>query len=125
MLIKILKEMFNEMVVKKDPSLIPKYYHPDFLLFTNEETMDYEAFLKSHQKFYSTPIQYEVEYDEKTFLEQGDKLAGRMWITTKRPKESATKIEVILIIQFKEQQLYRLWELTYPDWSNLPPFLNK
>ena len=30
-----LKEMFSEMVVKKNISLIPTYYHPDFILYTN------------------------------------------------------------------------------------------
>jgi hypothetical protein len=51
-----------------------------------------------------------------------DKIAGRVWITTSRPDEPPTKIEVILITQFKEGKIYRLWELTYPDWSQLPAF---
>ena len=58
-----LKEMFEKMVIKKDASLIPFYYHQDFLLYTNEQVTDYNAFLKSHQEYYKTSIQYEVEYD--------------------------------------------------------------
>jgi hypothetical protein len=114
MLIVKLKEMFHEMVLRKDTSLIPYYYHPDFILYTNDQKTDYQAFLESHEKYYATPIKYEIEYDNETFLEQGDKIAGRVWITTTRPTETAKKIEVILI--------YRLWELTYPDWSKLPAF---
>ena len=117
-----LKEMFEKMVIKKDASLIPFYYHQDFLLYTNEQVTDYNAFLKSHQEYYKTSIQYEVEYDEETLLEENEKVAGRIWITTSRSNETPKKIEVILIAQFKDNKIYRLWELTYPDWSKLPAF---
>lgn len=123
MLAELIKEMFSEMVLKKDPSKIPNYYHPDFLLYTNESTMDYKTFIDSHEQYYKTPIQYKIEYDDETFFEQKDKVAGRMWITTQRPNEPATKIEVILIAQYKDDKIYRLWELTYPDWSKLEAFL--
>lgn len=122
MYIQKLKEMFSEMVLKKDAFVIPDYYHKDFLLYTNDETMGYDAFLESHVKYYATPIKYEIQYDEETFLEQGEKIAGRVWITTSRPNEPAKKIEVILITQYKDDKIYRLWELTYPDWSKLPAF---
>ncbi len=122
MLTERLKEMFYEMVVKKDPSKIPDYYDPEFLLYTNAGSMDYEAFLASHHKIYATPIEYEIEYDEETLLEEGDKMAGRIWITTRRPNEPKVRIEVMLIAQFRENRIYRIWELTYPDWSQLPAF---
>ena len=119
-----LKEMFERVTIQKNHSLIPHYYHPDFLLYTNEEKMDYKSFLDSHLEIYKTPIQYEVAYDEETLMEQGEKVAGRVWITTKRPNEASVKIEVILIAQYKSGKIYRLWELTYPDWSELPAFKN-
>jgi hypothetical protein len=45
-----------------------------------------------------------------------------VWITTSRPNEAHKKIEVILIAQYKDNKIYRMWELTYPDWSKLPAF---
>lgn len=117
-----LKEMFQEMVLKKNADLIPFYYHKDFVLFTNDIQTDYKEFLESHQKYYATPICYQVEYDEETLLEQNEKVAGRVWITTTKPGETTKKIEVILIAQYKEDKIYRLWELTYPDWSKLAEF---
>ena len=122
MYVERLKRMFDEMVIKKDISKLSHYYHPEFLLYTNEQTMDYKYFFESHEKIYATAIEYQIEYDEETFLEQNEKIAGRVWITTKRPAEAAKKIEVILIAQFKENKIYRIWELTYPDWSQLPAF---
>lgn len=122
MYIEKIKKMFAEMVLKKDASLIPIYYHKDFLLYTNGQITDYDAFLKSHQEYYATSIQYEIVYDEETLLEEGEKVAGRVWITTSKPNEIPKKIEVILIAEFKDDKIYRLWELTYPDWSKMPEF---
>jgi hypothetical protein len=117
-----LKQMFSEMVLKKDSAVISHYYHPEFLLYTNEEVMAYSDFVASHQKYFATPIKYEIQYDEETLVEQAEKIAARVWITTCMPDEPARKIEVILIAQYKDEKIYRLWELTYPDWSKLPAF---
>ena len=114
--------MFEKMVIPKNAALIPVYYHRDLLLYTNEQTTHYDEFLESHIKYYATEIQYLVEYDDATFLENSNKVAGRMWITTQRPNEPAKKLEVILICEYKDDKIYRVWELTYPDWSKLPAF---
>ena len=117
-----IKEMFEKMVINKDASLLPFYYHQNFVLYANDQEMTYDAFLKFHQEIYKTPIQYEVAYDEETLLEQDEKVAGRVWITTSLPNQLPKKIEVILIALFKDSKLYRIWELTYPDWSKMPEF---
>ncbi len=122
MYIMLLKEMFETVVLKKNASLIPKYYHEEFLLYTNGQEMNYISFLESHYSYFKTPISYEIDFDENTILEQNERLACRVWITTKMPEEAAKKIEVILIAEYKDDKLYRLWELTYPDWSQLPAF---
>jgi hypothetical protein len=44
----LLQEMFSEMVIKKDASLISHYYHPDFLLETNGLKQDYTAASQLH-----------------------------------------------------------------------------
>jgi hypothetical protein len=117
-----LKTMFKEIILEKDVSMISKHYHPDFLLYSNGEKIDYKTFFESHQKFYANPIEYEIEFDEETLFEREDKIVGRIWVTTYIPNESTKKIEVILIAQFKENKIYRLWELSYPDLSNLSAF---
>lgn len=117
-----MKEMFEKMVIKKDASLISQYYHYEFLLTTNGEKVDYEKFLKDHETYYKTDIQYKIEYEEETLLESKNKVAGRIWITTKRPDEPANKLEVMLIAEYREGKIYRLWELVYPDWKQLPAF---
>lgn len=120
-----LKEMFHEMVEKKNADLISKYYHPDFLLYTNGKEMTYSEMDALHKDIYKTSIQYKVEYDEETIVEEKDRIAGRVYITTKRQNEEARKIEVFLIGKYVDGKIHRIWELTYPDWSNLPAFSDK
>jgi hypothetical protein len=122
MYIQKLKEMFAEMVEKKNAGLIPFYYHHDFVLSANGQVTDYAYFLKQHQEYYASQKIYRVEYDDVTFVEQGEKIAGRIWITVSVPGETPKKIEVVFVVQYKEEKIYRMWELTYPDWSQLPEF---
>jgi hypothetical protein len=53
-----LKEMSQKMVIEKNASLIPFYYHKDFLLYTNEQEMNYDSFIKLHKDIYDTAIKY-------------------------------------------------------------------
>lgn len=122
MYIEKLKEMFVQTTIKKDASLIPMYYHPEFICYTNDQAISYDEYLASHKDYYLHPKKYSIEYDDETFLEQGNKVAGRMWITIQTPGEKAKELEVILIAEFKDGKIYRLWELTYPDWSKLSEF---
>lgn len=117
-----LKKMFLEVTIQKDASRIPIYYHPDFVLFANGQVTNYQEFLSSHQEYFLSAKQYEIEYDEETFLEQGDKLAGSIWITVSVPGQSPNKIELVFIAKYKDGKIFRLWETTSPDWSKLPEF---
>ena len=67
-------------------------------------------------------IRYAVEYDEQAWVETADKVAGRVWITTSRPGESPTRIEVVLIAAFTDGRISRVWETTWPSWNSLPAF---
>lgn len=120
--ISLLKEMFAKVTVEKNAHAIPLYYDKDFELYSNGKTMGYQELLQSHQAIYKTPIQYEIRYDEKAFVAQQNKVAGRLFITTKKPNEAEVEIEVILIAEYKKDKLYRVWELTYPDWSKMKRF---
>jgi hypothetical protein len=124
MSIHLLKEMFSEMVEKKNADLIENYYHPEFKLFANGQIWDFEKFHSFHVDIYDTPITYKVAYDEETLMESGDKIAARLWITTQLPDEPAREIEVVLIAHYLEKKLHRLWELTWPDWSKMVEFEN-
>ncbi len=42
-----------------------------------------------------------------------DKVAGRV-ITTSRPGEEPTRIEVVLIAAYRNGRIHRIWETTWP-----------
>lgn len=48
-----------------------------------------------------------------------DKVAGRVWITTSRPGEEPTRIEVVLIAAYRNGRIHRIWETTWPSWRNV------
>ena len=110
------------MVIGKNATAVADFYHPDFQMVSNGVTQGYEAFRASHEGVYETAISYAVRYDEDAWVEAADRVAGRLWITTARPGEEPTEIEVVLIAGYRDGLLHRLWELTWPDWSALPAF---
>ncbi|GGL97479.1 hypothetical protein GCM10011594_16630 [Nakamurella endophytica] len=114
--------MFDEMVVGKDATAVADFYHPDFQMVSNGVVQGFDAFAESHSRVYDTPISYQVRYDEQAWVETPDRIAGRVWITTARPGEPATEIEVVLIATYRNGLIHRLWELTWPDWSRLGAF---
>lgn len=121
-MITLLKEMFSEMVVKKDISLIPHYYDKDLIIYTNGKQINYREFYDTHVEYYASSKKYSVVYDEQTLFASDDKVAGRMYITITRPNETPKELEVILIVQYRNNKITRVWELTFPDWSHLPAF---
>ncbi|WLP92477.1 nuclear transport factor 2 family protein [Gordonia sp. NB41Y] len=118
----LMRAMFTEMVEAKDLTKAERFYDPDFRLYTNGQEQDYEAFHAGHARVYPTAITYAVRYDDAAWVEGGDRLGGRVWITTTRPDEDPTEIEVIFLATFRDGRIHRLWELTWPDWSSLKEF---
>ena len=84
----------------------------------------FAEFRDSHRKLYATAITYAVEYDEQAWVEATDKVAGRVWITTSRPDEQPTRIEVLLIAAYRDGRIHRVWETTFPSWRNVAALEN-
>ena len=120
MSIAVLRQMFGQMVEKKDSAVIDRFYDPSFVMSSNGITEDFDAFAASHRTIYATPICYSVEYDEQAWVETTDRVAGRVWITTSRPGESPTRIEVVLIAAFNDGRITRIGETTWPSLPGAP-----
>ena len=122
MSVALIKEMFTQMVVVKNPAAIAQFYAPDFVMYSNGVTQEYEAFARSHEDVYASDITYSVEYDESAWVQSPGRVAGRVWITTQLPNEPATRIEVILIAVIVDGRITRVWETTWPNWADLKAF---
>lgn len=122
-----MKAMFDEMVAHKNADLIERFNDPGFVLFSNGIEQGYESFAAEHRKIYATDISYTFAYDDQAWVSDVDtegtgKVAGRVWITTTRPGEAPTRIEVLLIAAYLRVRISLVRELTYPNWADLDAF---
>jgi hypothetical protein len=117
-----MRQMFTRMVEAKDVSQVDAFYDPEFTMVSNGITQDLAEFRAGHERVYATDIGYAVDYDENAWVETTDRLGGRLWITITRPGEPARRIEVVLLATFRDGRILRVWELTWPDWSQLDAF---
>jgi hypothetical protein len=118
----LLREMFDQMVIAKDGDAIARYYHPDFVMYSDGMTQNFAEFEASHRGIYDTPISYAIAYDDEAWVETGDRLAARVFITTSLPGEAPTRIEVVLIATFVDGRIHRVWETTWPSWRTVDGF---
>jgi hypothetical protein len=77
----------------------------DFRLSTKGQEQDPAEFRAGHDRVYPTPITDRVGYDEDGWVESGNRLAARVWITTQRLGEAATRIEVVLVVEYRDGRL--------------------
>ncbi|MGY4648495.1 hypothetical protein ACVWWN_002291 [Mycobacterium sp. URHB0021] len=127
MTVAALKTMFDEMVAHKNADFIDRFHDPGFGMFSNGIRQDYASFAAEHRKIYATDIAYAFDKDEQAWVSDVDsegtgKVAERLWITTSRPGEEPTRIEVVLIAAHRRGRIETVWELTYPNWADLAAF---
>jgi hypothetical protein len=111
--------MFANMVIAKNADLIGHYYHPDFVMYSDGMSQNFAEFAESHRGVYATDISYAIAYDDEAWVEGNDRVAARVWITTSRPDEEPTRIEVVLIASYLDGRIHRVWETTWPSWRSV------
>jgi hypothetical protein len=70
----LLREMFEQMVIAKDPEAIGRYYHPDFVMYSDGLSQNFAEFEASHRGVYATPISYDITYDDEAWVGGGSGL---------------------------------------------------
>ena len=65
----LLREMFEHMVIAKDPEAIGRYYHPDFVMYSDGLSQNFAEFEASHRGVYATPISYDITFDVEAFAD--------------------------------------------------------
>lgn len=122
MSIALFREMFERMMTAKDADLIEHYYHPEFIMYSDGSRQGFSEFAASHRGVYNTSISYAISYDDEAWVESADKVAGHMWITTSRPGEEPTRIELVVIASYLDGRIHRIWETTWPSWRSVDAF---
>jgi len=116
-LLKKFMQMIEDTTIAKDISAIPCYYHPEFVMHSYGKTENFEEFISSHQKMFSGLTTYKFRYDEETFVENGDKIALRLWVNICQPSKAPQELEVLIIAKYKDGKIYRMWEMAYPEYN--------
>ena len=96
-----MREVVTRMVEAGNTSLHDAYYDPDFLLTVNGRSQDLAAFRAEHDRVQRTGITFAVTYDEDSWVEGQDCLAGRIWITTHSACGRAARIEVLFVAAYR------------------------
>ena len=107
--------MFENGRHRRDAGTARRYYRPISSCTRRTAPGLPCQFAASHDGVYATEISYAIEYDDEAWVEAPDRVAGRLWITTARPGEEPTRIEVVLIAAYRDGLIHRIWETTWPS----------
>jgi len=115
--IQIVKEMFGEFAEKLNINSLDTYYSKDFILESNGKTYTYQQYKDLETNIYKTLKRLKVvRYDD--IFAAGDKVVSRMSIRLVHKDGRTNQFQVILIAQIKGDKISRIWEITYPSWSD-------
>ena len=64
------------MVIAKNADLIERYYHPDFVMYSDGMSQNFAEFTESHRGVYATDISYAIAYDDEAWVEADDRVAA-------------------------------------------------
>ena len=56
MSVAVLRQMFEQMVERKDSAAVDRFYDRSFVMSSNGITQDFDAFAASHRTIYATPL---------------------------------------------------------------------
>lgn len=115
--IAIVKNMFSEFAEKLDITKLDTYYTKDFLLESNGEQYNYDVYKKLEGDIYKTLSSLKVtRYDD--IFAAANKVVARMSIKLVHQDGKTNEFQVILIALIKDNKIARIWEMTYPSWSD-------
>jgi ketosteroid isomerase-like protein len=115
----IVRNMFKEFAEGLDVSKLDKYYSHDFILESNTVTYDYQTYKNLETNIYKTLKSLHVQYED--IFSTANKVTARMKITLTHKDGKVNDFYVILIARLHEGKIDRIWEITYPSWSDKLP----
>lgn len=109
-LIDFLKNTIVKHILSKEFEGLLIHIHPDFLLSFNQYKIDQKNLGKIFD--YLQKIDYKIEYLNDCFFETAEKCAGKVIVTFVGPDSVRNRVKVFLITEFKENKLFRLWQIS-------------
>jgi hypothetical protein len=110
-----LLQMFSEVVIEKNASLIQSHFHPGFILEANGRRQGLPIFLRRRELDYATAVSYEVQFDDRAWIEAADAVGARLWLTVRKPGATANVLELLLLATYRGDRIYRMWQSAWPE----------
>lgn len=118
--IQLVKDMFSQVSEARDMSKFDQFYSKDFVLVSNNKTYDYENYKKGQEDIFKVLQSLKVlSYDD--IFAENDKVVSRMSIKLTKKTGETHIFYLIAIIHVKDNKIDRVWEITYPTWSDKLP----
>jgi hypothetical protein len=114
--IQLVKNMFTEFAEGLDINKLEIYYSKDFILESNGKSYSYEEYKNLEQQIYQKLKSLKVTHYHDIFA-CNNKVVARMSIKLNFKQGDTHEFMVYLIASIKDNKISRLWELTYPAWS--------
>lgn len=109
--------MFQDVTEKMSTERISDYFSKDFVLYSNDERLDYDQFQAHLNEAFQTLQSISIRKPVSDLIAQHDRVAARFTCVVTDQKDNAKEFDVIAIFQIKDQRIRRWWELTHPDWK--------
>lgn len=111
--IQLVRDMFDS-AIRMDADAIDHQLSREFEMVSNDVTWDFQTYKDFHVETYKHRRGIEITIAD--IFCKGDRVAARVEIRLLEADGSAKDLQVMLIVQIKDDRIYRLWELTFPHW---------
>jgi ketosteroid isomerase-like protein len=115
--IAIVKEMFSEFAEKLDMNKFDGFYTKNFVLESNGKRYSHEEYKNIEHDIFQTLKRLRVVRYNDIFC-ASNKVVSRMTIKLVHKNGKINEFQVILIALIKNGKIDKIWELTYPSWSD-------
>lgn len=115
--VNLVKKMFSDFAEKRDINTLDQYYSKTFVLISNHKNYDYSVYKRQQRDIFQKLKSLQVlSYDD--IFAKDNKVVSRMTIRLIMKNGDAHTFYVIFIALIHDKKIVRLWEITYPSWSD-------
>jgi len=111
------KGMFHNFAEKRDMTQFDRYYAKDFVLTSNAKKYNRATYKSLEANIYKTLKSLEV-IKYKSIFSCGNKVVSRMVIKLVKKGGESHQFLVFIIAKIDHNKISRIWEVTYPSWSD-------
>jgi hypothetical protein len=115
----LLAALLDRVITHHDPDLIREQLDPAFQLWCNGKVYGRESFVERVSEALAASQAYAVDYDDRTWVNQYDRAAVHLWVSSAPASAEASDSEALVIVTIQDGRLHQAWVLAWPDRPQL------